>query len=56
MSDQFLIKLKYSRTEHQVLGATVCKTRTFKRNGVWFKSFKVMNDTVWGHTHMFKTL
>jgi len=56
MSDQVFIKLKHSRTEHQPLGATVRNARTFKRNGVRFKSFKAMNDTIWGCTHMFNTL
>jgi len=55
MSDQVLIILKHSRIEHQVLGATVRNARTFKRNGVWFKSFKAMNDTEWGCIHMFNT-
>lgn len=55
MCDQVLIILKHSRIEHQVLGTTVRNARTFKRNGVWFKSFKAMNDTEWGCIHMFNT-
>ena len=47
-----LDKINLSRTEYQLFGAIVCNAINFKLNAVWFRSFKAMNDTVWGCIHV----